>query len=270
MRIANADLVPTETNLRSGHSNFSERCDFGVRKCSGRALLRVCCGWGCDLADIDEVLERLVTDTGFRGELERDPAAALAGYSLTERELQLLASSLDSGDDAQRGVEQRTSKSAVVGLLASLSGGGGRPVAGAHKHIGNVKWSGREVSGKGTTAPDDAARMLGRPKVGEISVSRDLAPPSPTGPDDGSLTLKHGDPTHGGSAQAQLAPPGASSPDDGTHIKIKGDGISDQLAPPSAAGEDLFVHKPGPVWKSSGHAGERLDIAWETMEIKGG
>ena len=287
MRIANADLVPTETNLRSGYSNFSERCDFGVRKSSGRALLRVRCVRRCDLADIDEVLERLVTDTGFRSELERDPAAALAGYSLTESELQLLASSLDSGDDAQRGVEQRTSKSAVVGLLASLSGGGGRPDAGVHKHIGNVKWSGREVPGKGTTAPDDAARMLGRPKVGEISVSRDMAPGSGDAPDEEALRKLPGKPKPGeitltrtasgttgpgedalhvkltnNTIKETLAPPSASSPDDGTHIKFKNDSISDRLAPPSTggSGEDALLLKH-PPWRD--HAVERLQIPAE-------
>lgn len=77
------------------------------------------------MADIDTVLERLVTDSAFRQELSEDPAAALASYDLSIDDLKLLASSLDSGDDSQRGVEQRTSKSAVVGLLASLTGGGG-------------------------------------------------------------------------------------------------------------------------------------------------
>jgi len=78
------------------------------------------------MADIDIVLERLVTEPQFRTALAKDPAGALAAYDLNEQDLQLLAGSLDEGDDdAQRGVEQRTSKSAVVGLLASLAGGGG-------------------------------------------------------------------------------------------------------------------------------------------------
>lgn len=77
------------------------------------------------MADIDLVLERLVMDTAFRAALADDPAEALRGYDLTAQDLQLLAGSLDDGDDAQRSVEQRTSKSAMVGLLASLTGGGG-------------------------------------------------------------------------------------------------------------------------------------------------
>ncbi|MCU1589949.1 MAG: hypothetical protein JWP11_1205 [Frankiales bacterium] len=77
------------------------------------------------MADIDEVLERLVTDAAFRDRLGSDPAAALAAYDLSTDDLQLLASSLDDSEGQQHGVEQRTSKSAVVGLLASLTGGGG-------------------------------------------------------------------------------------------------------------------------------------------------
>lgn len=80
------------------------------------------------MADIDTVLERLVTDAGFRTALSEDPAQALSGYDLGKDDLELLASSLDDGDTGQRGVEQRTSKSAVLGLLASLSSGGGAAV----------------------------------------------------------------------------------------------------------------------------------------------
>lgn len=80
---------------------------------------------GGSMADIDGILERLVTDQSFRAQLSSDPAAALAGYDLSADDLTLLASSLDEGDSGQRGVEQRTSKSAIVGLLASLTGGGG-------------------------------------------------------------------------------------------------------------------------------------------------
>lgn len=82
------------------------------------------------MADIDTVLERLVTDQKFRKQLGKDAGKALSGYDLSAADLTMLAGSLDDGDSAQRGVEQRTSKSAVLGLLASLSGGGvgGGPV----------------------------------------------------------------------------------------------------------------------------------------------
>jgi hypothetical protein len=80
------------------------------------------------MAGIDEVLERLITDLGFRRRLREDPAAALQGYDLDKSDLELLASQLDdSGGGQARGVEQRTSKSALFGLLAGL----GEPPAGA-------------------------------------------------------------------------------------------------------------------------------------------
>jgi hypothetical protein len=75
---------------------------------------------GAVMAGIDDVLERLITDLGFRRRLREDPAAALAGYDLDEADLELLASQLDDGGGQAHAVEQRTSKSALFGLLAGL------------------------------------------------------------------------------------------------------------------------------------------------------
>lgn len=72
------------------------------------------------MAGVDEVLERLITDLGFRRWLREDPAAALQGYDLDEADLELLASQLDDSGAQAHGVEQRTSKSALFGLLAGL------------------------------------------------------------------------------------------------------------------------------------------------------
>lgn len=245
------------------------------------------------MADIDDVLERVVTDAAFRSELARDPGAALAAYDLSESDLELLASSLDSGDDTQRGVEQRTSKSAVVGLLASLSGGGGHHDEGVRKHIGNIKWGDRQAPGKGTAAPggilradlggledgqirnqspigvDEVGRVPGRPKAGEISVSRDMAPGSggatdpealakvPGKPKPGEITLTRSqssgsDPATGGPAvdahnikltnatvDDRLAPPSTGGPDEIAHpIKLTNATVDDRLAPPSKSGPD--------------------------------
>jgi hypothetical protein len=77
------------------------------------------------MSDIDDVLERLVTDEGFRAALADDPAAALTGYSLGEEDLEILAATLDEGGVEEHGVEQRTSKSALLGLIAGLADGGG-------------------------------------------------------------------------------------------------------------------------------------------------
>ena len=76
------------------------------------------------MAGIDEALERLVTDPEFRTALQNDPAQALGGYDLTAADIELLATQLDdAGGD--HSVEERTSKSALLGLLTQLTGGGG-------------------------------------------------------------------------------------------------------------------------------------------------
>ena len=82
-------------------------------------------GKGNTMSDIDDVLERLVTDAAFRDALADDPATALAGYSLEEGDLEVLAATLDDDGASEHGVEQRTSKSAILGLIVGLAGGGG-------------------------------------------------------------------------------------------------------------------------------------------------
>jgi hypothetical protein len=78
------------------------------------------------MSDFDDVLERLLSDEGFKAALAADPARALAGYRLTPEELDLLRAqvSTDSGGGAQR-VEQRTSKASLFGLASALEGFGG-------------------------------------------------------------------------------------------------------------------------------------------------
>jgi hypothetical protein len=49
------------------------------------------------MAGLDEVLERLATDPGFRTRLTSRPWAALAGYDLTAEERELLAERLIAG-----------------------------------------------------------------------------------------------------------------------------------------------------------------------------
>ncbi len=72
------------------------------------------------MAGIDDVLERLVTDPGFRARLAGDPAGALSGYDLTADDLQLLSSQLDVGPGTSGGVEARTSKAGLFGLLGGV------------------------------------------------------------------------------------------------------------------------------------------------------
>lgn len=77
------------------------------------------------MTDLNDVLERLIADPGFRQQLKDDPAAALEGYHLDEGELELLAAQVDEGSGKSGSVEQRTSKSALAGLLGLFGGGGG-------------------------------------------------------------------------------------------------------------------------------------------------
>jgi hypothetical protein len=50
------------------------------------------------VAPIDELIRRLATDPVFRAEVARDPKGALAGYELSARDLQRLATELSDGD----------------------------------------------------------------------------------------------------------------------------------------------------------------------------
>ncbi len=71
------------------------------------------------MAGIDEVLERLVAESEFREQLRADPAAALSGYVLDDEDLEVLAFTLDESAGGDHAVEQRTSKSALLMLLAA-------------------------------------------------------------------------------------------------------------------------------------------------------
>ncbi len=80
------------------------------------------------MSDFDAVLERLVTDPDFTSALAADPAATLAGYDLSEDEVELLRSQVSAGDGGERTVEIRTSKAGMMGLFSPLSGlSGGDP-----------------------------------------------------------------------------------------------------------------------------------------------
>ncbi len=76
------------------------------------------------MADMNTVLERLVTDPDFRRQLREDPERALDGYDLDESEREMLTAQISEGDGEARGVEQRTSKSALGSVLAGVAEGG--------------------------------------------------------------------------------------------------------------------------------------------------
>jgi len=89
------------------------------------------------MSDFDEVLERLVSDPGFRAALSADPQAALRDYRLDGEELALLSAQLELGDGGDRAVEERVSKSGLFGMVGPVisalgfvtpDGGAGEPV----------------------------------------------------------------------------------------------------------------------------------------------
>ena len=74
------------------------------------------------MAGLDEVMERLLADQEFRTSLVADPAGALAGYTLSDDDRQVLAATLTFDEGASRVVEQRTTQSSVAGLLSAFEG----------------------------------------------------------------------------------------------------------------------------------------------------
>ena len=73
------------------------------------------------MSDFDTVLERLLTDSAFAGELSRDPESALSEYSLDDSEKDLLRSQVASDSHGvAAAVESRMTKSSTFGLFGSL------------------------------------------------------------------------------------------------------------------------------------------------------
>src|SRR5688572_31290074 len=69
------------------------------------------------MSDFDQVLERLLNDPSFADAIAADPDRAFAGYDLTPQERELLGSPVKSGTGGDRTVEDRISKSGVVGRV---------------------------------------------------------------------------------------------------------------------------------------------------------
>lgn len=73
------------------------------------------------MADLNDALERLISDPAFRQALGDDPEKALDGYDLSDEDRKMLSAQLSDDPGVRGGLEQRTSKSALAGLF----GGGG-------------------------------------------------------------------------------------------------------------------------------------------------
>lgn len=76
------------------------------------------------MPDLDDVLERLVNDAGFRRALEEDPDRALAAYPLTPEERSVLDATVTGsiGTAGHGTMEGRQSKSALIGMLGEVAG----------------------------------------------------------------------------------------------------------------------------------------------------
>ena len=68
---------------------------------------------------IGEIIEKAMSDAGFRGRLMEDAAAALASYDLTDEEFDRIASTLNEQFDGV--LEPRLSKRRM-GKFGSMSG----------------------------------------------------------------------------------------------------------------------------------------------------
>ena len=72
------------------------------------------------MSDLEAVMERLLTDPLFQSALARNPDAALAGYTLSAEDRELLGVPVVTGSGEDRTVELRTTKSGVVGMLGPV------------------------------------------------------------------------------------------------------------------------------------------------------
>lgn len=174
------------------------------------------------MSDFDTVLERLLTDPGFKAALAADPASALRGYQLSRDELELLYAQVSTDAGGQGPVEERISKASLFGLFGSLmhDSGIGHSIGqagGAHAHLGVAgDSSGLSPAGPGTTTTplnigDSLNSMVGHHSGADGVVVDDVNTGGPLG--HGVTELPGGQ-----------APP----PDYHPHVDVNGDGRWDQ------------------------------------------
>jgi hypothetical protein len=126
------------------------------------------------------VLERLVTDRGFQAALRADPASALRGYQLDEHERALLHAQVQLGDGADRVVEDRVSKSGIVGMVGPIVSGLGfiAPPEGAPAGVGPVSAAVPEgIAEFGVAAPEGVPEL----GVAQVHVEAGLGGPTAVG-----------------------------------------------------------------------------------------
>lgn len=118
------------------------------------------------MAGIDELLERLVTDLGFRARLAADPEDALSGYTLSDDDRRVLTAALSAAAGEPGTVEQRVNRTALAGFaLESLMAGRSAEVSGTGdgadtEVIDTAAPVGDLAVGQGTEEPHPVDRAL--------------------------------------------------------------------------------------------------------------
>jgi hypothetical protein len=159
------------------------------------------------MSDLDAVMERLLSDPTFQSALAKDPDAALAGYTLSAEDRELLGVPLISGPGDERTVEIRTTKSSMAGLLG--------PVASAFEATAGGGQSMGSASGS-SEAFGRAPRSDGAATIGEA------VPPTETF---GGFPPKESFGTVANTGTVGAAPPIAANY--ATQVDVDGDGTWD-------------------------------------------
>ncbi len=182
------------------------------------------------MSDFDDVLERLITDPTFQARLAADPRSALAGYTLDDAERELLGAQLVAGDGGGHGVETRTNKSGVVGLIGpALSAFG---LAGGHEAVQTFGQAPNQSGpgGQGAvdafgSAPQGGGHQGGLPQQGPVQTFGSAPQQGPTqtfgsAPQQGPTQTFGSAPT-GSASGGDAAVPAAGYH---THVDADGDG----------------------------------------------
>jgi hypothetical protein len=159
------------------------------------------------MSDLEAVMERLLSDPTFQGALAKDPDAALAGYTLSAEDRELLGVPLVSGPGQERTVEIRTTKSSMAGLLGPVASAFGVTASGGQS-MGSALGSSEAF---GRAPQSDGAATIG-----------EAVQPTETF---GGLSPKESFGTVANTGTIGAAPPIAA--DYATHVDVDGDGTWD-------------------------------------------
>jgi hypothetical protein len=178
------------------------------------------------MSDLEAAMERLLCDPTFQAALARDPDAALAGYTLSAEDRELLGVPLVRGPGEERTVEIRTTKSSMAGLLGPVVSAFGA-TAGGGQSMGSSSGS---ASGS-SEAFGRAPRSDGAATIGEA------VQPTETF---GVFAPKESFGTVANTGTIGAAPPIAANYV--THVDVDGDGTWDAYTAYERADGGVDVH----------------------------